>query len=123
MARILVVDDEAMLRSTFRSILEKAGHTVVEAGDGDECLKAFRQQRPDLILIDIVMPKREGVETVGELRRLDPHIPIIAMSGGGSAGTTLFLDLAVNLGATEALHKPIRREALLAAVDKHLGEA
>src|SRR5918993_663597 len=100
MSKILVVDDEVMLRRTLRNMLERAGHVVDEAGDGNQALSRFRTDKPDLILMDIIMPDREGVETVGELRRLDPDIPIIAMSGGGSTGTHLFLDLAMRLGAT-----------------------
>src|SRR5271170_808781 len=68
MACILVVDDEPMLRRTLRGILEKAGHTVVEAGDGDQALVAFASSEPDLVITDIIMPNREGVEMIGELR-------------------------------------------------------
>lgn len=123
MARILVADDEALLRRTLRAMLEKAGHTVEEAKDGNEALARFGVERPDLVLIDIVMPDREGVETIRELRRLDSQVPIIAMSGGGTVGGTLFLELATQLGATRTLHKPIRQADLIALVDGCLGIA
>jgi CheY-like chemotaxis protein len=116
-ARILVVDDEPMLRRTFRSILEKAGHVVIEAEDGAQAISMFSAHKPDLVLTDIIMPNREGVEFIGELRRQDRDVPIIAISGGGSTGGDLFLTLATHLGATQTLHKPIRQAALLEAVD------
>ena len=118
MARILVIDDEQMLRRTLRALLERAGHAVVEAEDGVEGMAQFKAQRPDLVLTDIIMPNREGVETIGEMRRQAPELPIIAMSGGGSRGGDLFLTLAERLGAT--LAKPIRQAELLAAVDRCL---
>lgn len=116
MAHILVVDDEPMLRHTFRAILEKAGHDVSEAEDGAQAIAMFSKQKPDLVLTDIIMPNQEGVEFIGELRRRDQDVPIIAVSGGGSTGGELFLTLATHLGATQTLHKPVRQAALLEAV-------
>jgi DNA-binding response OmpR family regulator len=123
MAHILVVDDEPLLRRTLRTILERAGHVVDEAGDGNQALRAFAAERPDLVITDIVMPDREGIETIAQLRGENPGVPIIAMSGGGSAGSTLFLELARQLGATRTLNKPIRQAELLAAVDACLTAA
>jgi DNA-binding response OmpR family regulator len=116
-AHILVVDDEALLRRTLRAILERAGHTVSEAQDGKRALEMFDANKPDLVLTDIIMPDREGIETIGDLRNRDPKLPIIAMSGGGSTGGDLFLTLARNLGATQTLAKPIRQSVLLDAVE------
>ena len=104
MANILVNEAEDMLRRTLRTRLERAGHTVVEAADGDEGMAQFKLQRPDLVLTDIIMPNREGVETIGEMRREAPDLPIIAMSGGGSRGGD----------------KPIRQAELIAAVERCL---
>ena len=120
MAQILVIDDEEMLR---RTLLERAGHTVVEAEDGKHGLAQFEVQRPDLVLTDIIMPNCEGVETIGEMRRQAPDLPIIAMSGGGSRGGDLFLTLAEQLGASATLSKPIRQAELVAAVDAALKPA
>ena len=117
MAHVLIVDDEPALRRTLRVMLEKAGHEVIEAGDGDQGLAMFAEHRPDLVLTDIVMPNREGVEFIGALRLKDAHAPIIAMSGGGSAGGELFLQLAKLFGATRTLDKPIRQEVLLETVN------
>ena len=121
MANILVCDDEMLLRRTLRAALEKAGHVVDEAQDGDEALRKFAAAEPDLVLIDIVMPNREGVETIGELRRRNASIPIVAMSGGGSVGGQLFLTLAEQLGATRTMAKPIRNADLIAVVNDCLG--
>ena len=124
MARILVVDDEALVRQTLRSILERAGHEVVEAHDGDGCLETFSASEPDLVLIDIIMPNREGVETIAELRARGSSVPILAMSGGGrTAGGMLFLHAAERLGATRTLTKPIRGSQLLGAVQECLAVA
>jgi DNA-binding NtrC family response regulator len=120
MAHILLVDDESMLRRTLRAILERAGHTVYEAEDGDQALKMFAAEPPDLVVTDIIMPNREGVGTIDELRRRAPKMPIIAMSGGGSIGGDLFLTLASQLGATATLAKPIRQADLIEAVERCL---
>ena len=116
MARILVVDDESMVRHTLRAILERAGHTVEEAEDGDECLAAVRHSPPDLILMDIIMPNREGVETITTLRRSGVTVPVVAISGGGRTGGMLFLETAAMLGATRTLAKPVRNAELLGTV-------
>ena len=121
MALILVVDDEPLMRRTVRAVLERAGHEVEEAQDGNEALRKFSDLQPDLVLTDIVMPDREGVETIGQLRRLNETVPIIAMSGGGSVGGSLFLELAEQLGATRTLSKPIRNAELVALVAECLG--
>jgi len=123
MALILVIDDEEMLRRTLRALLERAGHTVMEAEDGDQGLAQLDVQMPDLVLTDIIMPNREGVETIGEMRRRAPLTPIIAMSGGGSRGGDLFLTLAERLGASATLTKPIRQAELIAAVEAALTSA
>lgn len=116
MAFILVVDDDALFRTTLRSILERAGHEVAEAGDGKLGLAAYRKRRPDLVLIDMIMPNREGVETIVDLRADGGAPPIIAMSGGGFDGGGLYLTLASGVGADAVLKKPIRAKDLLAMV-------
>jgi CheY-like chemotaxis protein len=107
-----------MVRRTLKLMLERAGHEVEEAEDGDQGLAKFCARRPDLVLIDIIMPNREGVETIAELRRVDPQTPIVAMSGGGQVDGGLFLDLATKLGATRTLKKPIRSAQLLAVLEE-----
>lgn len=123
MALVLVIDDEPLMRRTLRTALERAGHRVEEAQNGKEGLEKFSADTPDLVLTDIVMPDREGVETIGDIRRLNAKVPIIAMSGGGSVGGTLFLRLAEEFGATRTMAKPIRNADLLKLVDECLALA
>ena len=85
---ILVADDDRLVRITLRKILESAGYTVFEAKDGAEAIEVFRKRRPDLVILDIVMPIKDGVRTFLELRGLDSKARIIAMSAGARSGTT-----------------------------------
>ena len=116
MANILVVDDESIVRRTLRAVLERAGHTVAEAEDGNRCLASVKANLPDLILMDIIMPDREGVETISALRKSGVSVPIVAMSGGGQTGGLLFLETAAMLGATRTMAKPVRNAELTAMV-------
>ncbi len=123
MARILIIDDEDELRSMLRQMLEQAGHQVTEAVNGAEGIQLYEQDTHDLIITDIIMPEKEGVETIIALRRTDPDLPIIAISGGGRLEATDFLPMAGKLGARRTLSKPFRRDQLLEAVDECLAEA
>src|SRR4051812_16983873 len=110
MAHVLVIDDEAAIRSFVRLALEKAGHRVSEAADGDEGLRAFRADPADLVLCDIFMPEKDGLETIQILRRASPGVPVVAIGGGNYRGTD-FLAVARKLGATAALYKPFAAAA------------
>lgn len=123
MARILVVDDEEIIRFTLRQMLEKAGHEVVEAVNGHEAMKSVKTSRVDLVITDIIMPEKEGIETIVELRRRQPDLKIIAVSGGGRTKTMDYLETAERFGADCALAKPLGREDVLDAVDNALGRA
>jgi CheY-like chemotaxis protein len=114
MPRILLIDDEKVLRQMIRLMLERSGHEVEEAADGDEGLRAFRERRADVVLCDLFMPGREGMETITELRRAGARV--VAMSGGGVVGAMGLLDVAVAMGACSALPKPFGRQQLLDAV-------
>jgi DNA-binding response OmpR family regulator len=116
MARILLIDDERAMRAMVRRILESVEHEVIEAADGQEGLTQFTIHRPHVVITDILMPKKEGIETIKELRRIAPTVWIIAISGGGAAHDMLFLNFAKALGADFALAKPFRAEELIAAV-------
>jgi len=95
---------------------------VVEAADGNEGLRLLRAQSADLVVTDLVMPEKEGLETIMELKRRFPGIKIIAMSGGGHNQPCTYLDLARKLGAGHALEKPIDRQAFLDAVRQSLAQ-
>jgi len=123
MARILIVDDEAPVRRTLRLMLERAGHEVFEAEDGGEAQRKLARCSPDLLVLDLLMPKREGIETIIGLRRSGDATPILAISGGGRIGKMAFLDAALVLGATRTLTKPMRARELTSAVDACLAAA
>lgn len=120
MARILLIDDEEMTRSMLRQALEMKGHEVHEASNGDEALRVHRQTPCPLVITDILMPEKEGLETIVELRRDHPELKIIAMSGGGSAGNLNFLEAAGKLGAQATLQKPFELATLFKTVDSLL---
>lgn len=117
MIKILVIDDDDLIRTTLRRMLQAAGYAVVEAVDGDDGLRCFENEQPDLVLADILMPNKEGIETIRELRRLSQSVAIIAMSGGVGTGDFRFLDFAGRLGADQVLRKPFTRIDLLKAID------
>jgi CheY-like chemotaxis protein len=120
MARILIVDDDAAVRALVAEILRSFGHVVIAAGDGEEGIRLFPEARPDLVITDIVMPEREGLEMMAELHRLQPGVKIIAISGGARSGPGDYLELARYLGARKVLAKPFTQAALMAAVDELL---
>ncbi|MBU0995112.1 MAG: response regulator [Proteobacteria bacterium] len=114
---ILVIDDEDQIRAMLRRILEKNGYQVFEASDGAEGIKCCRTRHVHLIITDIFMPGKEGIETIIELRRDFPEIKIFAMSGGGSVGPETFLKITSQLGVLETFTKPIEREKLMSAIE------
>ena len=116
MARILVIDDDDQILRTLHQVLEMEGHEVVDASNGKEGMRLFREQGAGLIITDIVMPEKEGLETIMELRRDFPDIKIIAISGGGRVDPESYLTLAKGFGALRTLAKPFEREELLVAV-------
>ncbi|MBM3226099.1 MAG: response regulator [Candidatus Tectomicrobia bacterium] len=121
MACILLIDDDPQVRTIFRQILERAGYEVQEARDGRLGVQCYRATPVDLVITDILMPEQEGLKTIQELRQLCPTVKIIAISGGSRQMLMDFLPIAEMLGAQRALHKPVRRTTLLAAVQEVLG--
>jgi CheY-like chemotaxis protein len=121
-AKILVIDDEKPLRAFLWAALRFAGHEVGEAGDRAEGLRALRRGSYDLVLCDLFMPVKEGIETIPEIRRDFPALPVIAMSGGSLPGQIDMLPVALRLGATRTLRKPFHPAELLGAVDAALGQ-
>ncbi len=115
--RVLVIEDETALRQTIRRMLESAGHEVVEAENGRSGIEAFRKHRLDAVVTDIIMPNKEGIETIRDIRALDARIRIVAISGGGRTRNFDFLRIAGKLGATATLAKPFKRDQLLACVE------
>ena len=116
MTKILVIDDDAQMRRLVVRILKGAGHEVLEAENGQEGLSLFRIHRPALVITDILMPYKDGLEVIRELRGNAQRVAIIAISGDGP----LFLDIAKKWGADVALAKPFSPLELVEAVDKLL---
>ena len=122
MARILIIDDESQIRSMLRLMLERVGYEVMEAADGMEGIRQYRDNPADLIITDLIMPNKDGIGMIIELKKEFPEIKIIAMSGGGVNRPEGYLDGAKKLGATRTLTKPIDRDEMLAAVKETLKE-
>jgi DNA-binding NtrC family response regulator len=120
MAKILVIDDDVIVRETIVQILEDGGHQVVSAEDGKRGMAAFRSEHPDLVITDIIMPEQEGIQTITEIRGVQPNAKIIAISGGGRIGNTDFLKIARHLGAFDAIAKPFDPDDLLSRVGRCL---
>lgn len=117
MARILVVDDDDSIRALLREILEEEGHHVEEASDGKQGTAQYRTEPADLIITDILMPEKDGVELIMELQERFPKVKIIAMSGGGRGMDATFnLRIARDFGALQQVKKPFSKEVLLDAV-------
>jgi DNA-binding response OmpR family regulator len=118
MARVLIIeDDDAMRRLVVRTLVA-GGHDVIEAVDGREGMRIFREQAPDIVVSDIVMPHRDGIETIREIHAASPATGIIAMSGAGHGRVGLYLTAAEQFGADAVLQKPFRPDQLTAAIDR-----
>lgn len=118
MARILIIDDEEVVRYGLRDTLEEYGHTVLEAGDGVEGLEVLEREPVDLVLVDLIMPRMEGVETTIQVKRRYPETRLLAISGGGRTRNFSYLEMTKEFGADGTLSKPFTDLELMAAVDK-----
>ena len=116
MARILIIDDEELVRLTLRQMLEKAGHDVVEASNGAEGIHSCKAHSPELVITDIIMPEKEGIETIIELQDAHPKVKIIAISGGGRTGNMDYLKFASDLGVRHIMSKPFTTAELQTVV-------
>ena len=123
MARILIIDDDDQFRSMLRKMLEKAGYNdIEEATNGSIGMKLFREDPFDVVITDIIMPDKEGIETIIELTDDYPQIKIIAMSGGGRIGPQDYLETAKRLGASRTMAKPFNYSELIDTVHELLSE-
>ena len=117
MARILVIDDDDAIRFSLKLALEDADHHVEDAANGEEGMTRFRTNPADLVITDIFMPEKEGLETIDEIKRSRPQTKIIAMSGGGRMDPEDYLEIATRVGADRSLFKPFDIQLLVATVD------
>ncbi|HSI08370.1 MAG: response regulator [Rariglobus sp.] len=116
MPHILLIEDDTLLRGMLKDQLEEMGHTVTEAGDGKEGLVQQALAPADLVLTDLIMPEKEGIETIMELRKKWPGVKIIAMSGGGRVTAASYLSIASRMGAGAVLNKPFSSYELETAI-------
>lgn len=118
MASILLIDDDDLFRDVLASALAAAGHDVRQAANGAEGLRLFRQAKADVVITDIVMPEKEGLGTIMELRQSHPEARVIAMSGGLAHDPKLYLHMAEKFGASAVLAKPFHLSELMKAVEE-----
>jgi len=117
---ILIVDDEPGIRELLGMILEAAGHSVVSAEDGIEAPKIMASREVEIVITDLLMPERDGLEFITEIRSKYPKVKIIAMSGGGHIARDSYLRIARNFGAHYLLEKPFSQAGVLGAIEKVL---
>jgi len=116
--RILLIDDDELLRDAISDLLESEGYDVAVAEDGNQGLEAFEAVRPEVVITDIMMPERDGIETILALSRETPQPLIIAISGGGGHLDSLsYLKMAEQFGADRILEKPFRAKVLLETIE------
>ncbi len=117
-ATILVIDDDGALRGVMRKVLERAGHSVVEAEDGSVGLPLIETTQPDIVVTDLLMPEKEGIETIMELRERFPDLAIVAVSGAGGGEDARPLADARMLGASATFPKPFLLEDFLSTIER-----
>lgn len=117
---ILLIDDDDSVRDILRRGLEEHGLRVSEATDGDKGLRHYRSDPADLVICDIVMPNKEGLETLKELKEL-PNAPKVMMLSAGLHGNTVFLEIANMLGADQVASKPVEWDVVWGKIQPLLG--
>lgn len=114
---VLIVDDNADMRSFVKIVLERAGFEAQVAADGERALELQRAHPVDVLITDIFMPERDGIELIHQFKSAFPQVKIIAMSGGGRISKRDYLPLAADIGADRVLHKPFAAAALLGMLE------
>ncbi|MBN2684630.1 MAG: response regulator [Pontiellaceae bacterium] len=120
MSRILIIDDDPYIRTVFKRYLEGNGYEVEIAEDGNAGLKSVQRSVPDLVVTDVMMPEKDGLEVVLELRKTCPDVPVIAISGGMRIAPMDFLPMVKKFGAKRVLYKPVDLEELSEAIEQEL---
>ena len=116
MSSILVVDDDTQVLDVMSEMLKLEGHHVTLAENGKQAVEQVEAEDFDLVITDLIMPEKEGLETIADIRKLRGPVPIIAISGGGRIGPTDYLETARFIGADATLAKPFGRDELITAV-------
>jgi CheY-like chemotaxis protein len=120
---VLIADDDKLILSSFRYVLVQRGYNVLVAADGIQAIRQLEEARVDIVFLDILMPQKEGLETLLELRRRFPSTPVYVMSGGGTRSKHDFLAVAEKFGATGILRKPITPADLIKLIEMLPDEA
>ena len=123
MAKVLLVDDDPRIRALLTDMLSERGYHVAEAIDGNAGLEALGRETFDLVVLDILMPGREGLETIREIRKKWAALPVLAISGGSLYGGYDFLQMASDFGASDTMAKPFLDNEFIARVDSLLERA
>lgn len=123
MAKIFVFDDEPSIVLMIKKMLEKEGYEVETALNGREGMELFEKSTPDLLITDIIMPEKEGLETIIEIRRRYPKLKIIAISGGGRVGPEEYLPTAEQFGADMVFKKPLVQKEFIQAISELLSDS
>lgn len=122
MQRILIIDDDHHILLMVKKMLERAGFEVDLASNGEQGLELFKKSSFDLAITDIIMPEKEGLETIREMKKLHPGMKIIAMSGGGKVSSENYLGTAKIFGANRILTKPFTQKQMISLVQELLAE-
>ena len=120
MSSILVVDDDTQVLDVMSEMLRLEGYTVAVAENGQQAVEQIRDVQFDLVITDLIMPEKEGLETIADIRKHRIDMPIIAISGGGRIGPTDYLETARFIGANATLAKPFGRQELISTVSSLL---
>ncbi len=122
MPKILIVDDDNDFRETFKNVLVGKGYDIETACNGNEALASYRKQAPDLVILDIFMPEKEGFETIFDFKKEFPDAKIIAISGGGTDSNADYLAIAKSMKNVKGIfHKPFRIEEMLLSIKEIIG--
>jgi DNA-binding NtrC family response regulator len=120
--RVLIIDDNEMIREALSEMLSQAGYSILEAEDGKSAIQLTSLEPVDLIITDLFMPEIDGLEVIQHVRRQHPRVKIIAMSGGGSRGLVELLSVAQKMGAHKIFMKPFEWDEILGAIEELLAE-
>jgi YesN/AraC family two-component response regulator len=123
MQKILIIDDEPHILMMLKKMMEKAGYEAELASNGKEGMELFQKSPSDLVITDIIMPEKEGLETIREMKRLHPKLKIIAMSGGGKISAENYLETASIFGANRIIQKPFAQHEMVSAVKELMASA
>lgn len=117
MVKVLVIEDEKAVRKLVGRMLESRDHTMIEASDGVQGLQAFQEEKPDVVVTDIIMPNADGLEVIRKIMEWEPEAKIIAISGGGRVEERTYLNYAKKFGAQAILAKPFEPDELLSLIE------